>query len=83
VGARKRTLAWRGVAMQDSPSRRLPGGALDGIKKPKKCFVIRDGGEMENHFECLWSLFRAIPSLAIEGASGFCPRNAGDGAVVS
>ena len=32
---------------------------------------------MENHFECLWSLFRSIPSLQIEGTSGFCPRNAG------
>ena len=24
---------------------------------------------MENHFECLWDLFRSIPSLEIEGAS--------------
>ena len=61
------------------PARR----ALDGIKEPKKCFVIRGCGEMENHFECLWSLFRSIPSLEIEGASGFCPRNAGGGALVS
>ena len=68
---------------QDSPSRRLPGGALDGIKEPEKCFAIRGGGEMENHFECLWDLFRSIPSLEIEGASGSCPRNAGGGALVS
>ncbi|MFF2082277.1 oleate hydratase [Nocardia sp. NPDC058176] len=47
----------------------LPGGALDGIKKPKKGFVIRGGREMENHFECLWDLFRTVPSLEIEGAS--------------
>lgn len=47
----------------------LPGGALDGIKEPKKGFVIRGGREMENHFECLWDLFRSIPSLEIEGAS--------------
>lgn len=26
----------------------LPGGALDGIKEPKKGFVIRGGREMEN-----------------------------------
>ena len=26
-------------------------------------FVIRGGREMENHFECLWDLFRSIPSL--------------------
>ncbi|AHH16174.1 oleate hydratase [Nocardia nova SH22a] len=47
----------------------LPGGALDGIKKPTKGFVIRGGREMENHFECLWDLFRSIPSIEISGAS--------------
>ena len=47
----------------------LPGGALDGIKEPEKGFVIRGGREMENHFECLWDLFRSIPSIEIEGAS--------------
>lgn len=48
---------------------KLPGGALDGIKEPKKGFVIRGGREMEDHMECLWDLFRTIPSLEIEGAS--------------
>jgi oleate hydratase len=48
---------------------RLPGGALDGIKEPEKGFVIRGGREMEDHFECLWDLFRSIPSLEVEGAS--------------
>lgn len=47
----------------------IPGGALDGLKIPKKGFVIRGGREMEDHFECLWDLFRTIPSLEIEGAS--------------
>lgn len=47
----------------------LPGGALDGIKEPQTGFVIRGGREMEDHFECLWDLFRSIPSLEIEGAS--------------
>ncbi|MFD1814473.1 oleate hydratase [Rhodococcus gannanensis] len=47
----------------------LPGGALDGIKEPKRGFVVRGGREMENHFECLWDLFRSIPSLEVEGAS--------------
>jgi len=46
----------------------LPGGALDGIKKPKKGFVIRGGREMEDHMECLWDLFRSIPSLEVEGS---------------
>jgi oleate hydratase len=47
----------------------LPGGALDGIKEPNQGFVIRGGREMEEHFECLWDLYRSIPSLEIEGAS--------------
>ncbi|MCX5520174.1 oleate hydratase [Kaistia defluvii] len=48
---------------------KLPGGALDGIKEPEKGFVIRGGREMEDHFECLWDLFRSIPSLEIDDAS--------------
>ncbi|MGY3621596.1 oleate hydratase [Bradyrhizobium sp. USDA 10063] len=47
----------------------LPGGALDGSQDPERGFVIRGGREMEDHFECLWDLFRSIPSLEIEGAS--------------
>ena len=47
----------------------LAGGALDGLDVPEKGFVIRGGREMENHFECLWDLFRSIPSLEIENAS--------------
>ncbi len=47
----------------------LPGGALDGIKEPKKGFVIRGGREMETHFECLWDLFRSIPSIEQDDAS--------------
>lgn len=48
----------------------LPGGACDGIyNESKKGFVIRGGREMENHFECLWDLFRSIPSLEVENAS--------------
>ncbi len=47
----------------------LPGGALDGIKEPDKGFIIRGGREMEEHFECLWDLYRSIPSLEVEGAS--------------
>ncbi len=47
----------------------LPGGACDGIKDSQKGFVIRGGREMENHFECLWDLFRSIPSSENEGVS--------------
>ncbi|GGG98400.1 oleate hydratase [Staphylococcus pragensis] len=46
-----------------------PGGSLDGAELPMKGYVVRGGREMENHFECLWDLFRSIPSLEIEGAS--------------
>ena len=47
----------------------LPGGACDGINDIKKGFIIRGGREMENHFECLWDLFRSIPSIETEGVS--------------
>ena len=47
----------------------LPGGACDGIHDPQKGFIIRGGREMENHFECLWDLFRSIPSIETEGVS--------------
>lgn len=47
----------------------IAGGALDGLKVPEKGFVIRGGREMEDHFECLWDLFRSIPSLEIDDAS--------------
>lgn len=47
----------------------LPGGACDGILDSQKGFVIRGGREMEDHFECLWDLFRSIPSLDTEDAS--------------
>lgn len=47
----------------------IAGGALDGIKEPEDGFVIRGGREMENHFECLWDLFRSVPSLEIDDAS--------------
>ena len=36
---------------------------------PLKGYVVRGGREMENHFECLWDLFRSIPSLEIDNAS--------------
>ena len=47
----------------------LPGGACDGIKDSQKGFIVRGGREMENHFECLWDLFRSIPSIETEGVS--------------
>lgn len=47
----------------------LPGGGCDGIKDDSRGYIIRGGREMEDHFECLWDLYRSIPSLEIENAS--------------
>jgi len=47
----------------------LAGGSLDGIDRPGVGFITRGGREMENHFECLWDLYRSIPSLEVPGAS--------------
>ena len=47
----------------------LSGGSLDGKFITHDGFVTRGGREMENHFECLWDLFRSIPSLEVEDAS--------------
>lgn len=47
----------------------LAGGSLDGRFDPDRGFIIRGGREMENHFECLWDLFRSIPSLEVDDAS--------------
>lgn len=47
----------------------ITGGACDGINHSEKGFIIRGGREMENHFECLWDLFRSIPSIETEGVS--------------
>ena len=37
----------------------LPGGACDGLFRPEMGFVIRGGREMENHYECLWDLYKS------------------------
>ncbi len=47
----------------------IGGGALDGAGDAETGWLIRGGREMEDHFECLWDLYRSIPSLEIEGAS--------------
>ena len=47
----------------------IAGGACDGIFDPSRGYVMRGGREMEDHFECLWDLFRSIPSLETPGIS--------------
>ena len=43
----------------------LPGGACDGYKYQDIGYVMRGGREMDNHFECMWDLFRSIPSICL------------------
>ena len=47
----------------------IAGGACDGIYDATRGYVMRGGREMENHFECLWDLFRSIPSIETPGVS--------------
>ncbi len=47
----------------------LAGGACDGWKFENVGYVMRGGREMDNHFECMWDLFRSIPSIETEGIS--------------
>ena len=47
----------------------IPGGACDGYLYNNLGYVMRGGREMDNHFECMWDLFRSIPSIETEGVS--------------
>lgn len=47
----------------------IPGGACDGYYYNDIGYVMRGGREMDNHFECMWDLFRSIPSIETEGVS--------------
>ena len=41
----------------------LAGGSCDGRKDTTKGFYMRGGREMDNHFECMWDMFRSVPSI--------------------
>ncbi|MCI6789414.1 MAG: oleate hydratase [Mollicutes bacterium] len=47
----------------------LAGGSCDGRKDVTKGFYMRGGREMDNHFECMWDLYRDVPSIEHEGQS--------------
>ncbi|MET8536913.1 oleate hydratase [Streptomyces sp. NPDC005065] len=47
----------------------ITGGCLDGIKDPVEGYLFRGEREMEDHYECMWDLYRSIPSLDVEDAS--------------
>lgn len=42
---------------------RLIGGSMDGSGNAKDGYIIRGGREMEEHYECCWDLYGAIPSI--------------------
>ena len=37
----------------------VAGGSCDGIYDATKGFIMRGGREMDNHFECMWDLFKS------------------------
>lgn len=43
-------------------ARSVSGGSCDGMFIPGKGYVISGGREMDDHFECMWDLFKDIPS---------------------
>ena len=47
----------------------LAGGSCDGRKDVTKGFYMRGGREMDNHFECMWDLYRSVPSIEHQGQS--------------
>ena len=47
----------------------LAGGSCDGRKDVTKGFYMRGGREMDNHFECMWDLYRDVPSIETPGVS--------------
>ena len=47
----------------------LAGGSCDGKKDITKAFYMRGGREMDNHFECMWDMFRDVPSIETPNVS--------------
>ena len=47
----------------------LAGGSCDGRKDVTKGFYMRGGREMDNHFECMWDMFRDVESIETPGVS--------------
>jgi oleate hydratase len=49
----------------------VAGGSCDGIYDATRGYIMRGGREMDNHFECMWDLFRSIPSIQNPGETIF------------
>lgn len=45
------------------------GGSCDGYHDISKGFYMRGGREMDNHFECMWDLYKDVPSIENENVS--------------
>ena len=41
----------------------LAGGSCDGMKDVTRGYYMRGGREMDNHFECMWDMYRSVPSI--------------------
>lgn len=52
--------------LESSP---IAGGALDGAYIEGYGYCCRGGRELEDHMECLWDMFRSVPSLENPGMS--------------
>ena len=49
----------------------IAGGSCDGIFDKNRGYIMRGGREMDNHFECMWDLFKSIPSIDNPGETIF------------
>lgn len=47
----------------------LAGGSCDGKKDITKGFYMRGGREMDKHFECMWDMFKDVPSIETPNVS--------------
>ena len=47
----------------------LAGGSCDGMKDVTRGYYMRGGREMDNHFECMWDMYRSVPSIENPGQS--------------
>lgn len=47
----------------------LTGELCDGRKDITKGFYMRGGRKMDNHFECMWDMFRSVPSIETPNVS--------------
>lgn len=47
----------------------ISGGSCDGFLDVSKGYFMRGGREMDNHFECMWDMYKDVPSIETQGIS--------------